>query len=90
MAAFASSNLGDVSPNLKGPQCLDTGLPCSASVEDGCNNNRCMASGPGEDMFESTKIIATRQFDMAKQLFTDTNNFLQVRGIFIDKIIIRL
>ena len=28
VAAFASSNLGDVSPNLKGPKCLDTGLEC--------------------------------------------------------------
>jgi len=28
VAAFASANLGDVSPNLKGPKCIDTGLDC--------------------------------------------------------------
>lgn len=28
MAAFAQSNEGDVSPNTKGPHCIDTGLPC--------------------------------------------------------------
>ena len=31
-------------------------------------------------MFESTKIIAKRQFDMAKQLFNDRQNFVEVRG----------
>lgn len=25
VAAFAATNLGDVSPNTKGPRCLDTG-----------------------------------------------------------------
>ena len=28
VAAFASTNLGDVSPNTDGPKCQDTGLPC--------------------------------------------------------------
>ena len=28
VAAFAQSNEGDVSPNTKGPHCLDTGKPC--------------------------------------------------------------
>ena len=28
VAAFASTNLGDVSPNTNGPKCQDTGLPC--------------------------------------------------------------
>lgn len=28
VAAFCSSNLGDVSPNIMGPHCRDTGLPC--------------------------------------------------------------
>jgi hypothetical protein len=29
VAAFASTNLGDVSPNTKGPKCIDTGKPKS-------------------------------------------------------------
>ncbi|KAF3852991.1 hypothetical protein F7725_013679 [Dissostichus mawsoni] len=28
VAGFSSSNLGDVSPNTKGPHCMNTGLPC--------------------------------------------------------------
>ena len=28
----------------------------------------CVASGPGKDMFESTKIIAQRQYDVSKAL----------------------
>ncbi|XP_017260731.2 neutral ceramidase-like, partial [Kryptolebias marmoratus] len=28
VAGFSSSNLGDVSPNIKGPHCMNSGLPC--------------------------------------------------------------
>jgi len=31
IAAFASTNLGDVSPNTAGPKCIDTGEPCDGS-----------------------------------------------------------
>ena len=58
VAAFAQSNLGDVSPNTNGPHCQDTGEPCDilTSTCDG-RNELCVASGPGKDMFESTRII---------------------------------
>ncbi|KAI1285333.1 Neutral ceramidase [Halotydeus destructor] len=70
VAAFASANLGDVSPNLKGPHCQDTGLPCEVNTTScGGKSELCYASGPGKDMFESTKIIATRQFEKALELF---------------------
>ena len=48
VAAFASANLGDVSPNTKGPHCMDTGLPCELEHST-CNNRTqmCVASGPG-------------------------------------------
>ena len=48
VAAFASTNLGDVSPNTKGPHCLDTGLPCDLEHST-CNgrNELCVGSGPG-------------------------------------------
>ena len=36
VAAFAQSNEGDVSPNTKGPHCLDTGKPCDL-VHSTCN-----------------------------------------------------
>lgn len=66
VGAFASTNLGDVSPNLKGPHCLDTGLPCD-NVTSTCDGDakKCVSFGPGKDMFESTEIIAKRLFGKA-------------------------
>ena len=42
VAAFAQSNLGDVSPNTKGAKCIDTGLPCdrNSSTCDGKVGNK--------------------------------------------------
>uniref|UniRef100_A0A6I8NGF0 Neutral ceramidase n=1 Tax=Ornithorhynchus anatinus TaxID=9258 RepID=A0A6I8NGF0_ORNAN len=39
VAAFASSNLGDVSPNTKGPHCINTGESCDNP------NNACPVGG---------------------------------------------
>ena len=66
MAAFASSNLGDVSPNTMGAKCIDTGLPCDF-VSSSCNNRTqlCIAFGPGKDMVDSTRIIGDKQFQKA-------------------------
>ncbi|XP_059485796.1 neutral ceramidase [Neocloeon triangulifer] len=75
VAAFSSTNLGDVSPNIQGPHCLDNGDPCDmySSTCDGANV-LCVASGPGNDIFESTKIIAERLNAKAMELFTSGNN----------------
>ena len=81
VAAFASTNLGDVSPNILGPKCIDTGLPCD--VEHSTCNNRtqmCIAFGPGEDMFDSTKIIAERQFRAAYDLFGNVDSAETLSG----------
>ncbi|KAK4881470.1 hypothetical protein RN001_004789 [Aquatica leii] len=69
VAAFASSNLGDVSPNIKGPICISTGNPCDdvTSTCDG-KSQHCIASGPGIDMFESTKIIGEKLFKKGLEL----------------------
>ncbi|ERL84934.1 neutral ceramidase [Dendroctonus ponderosae] len=69
VGAFASSNLGDVSPNLKGPICVNTGEECDYQTST-CNgeNKYCIAMGPGDDMYESEEIIATRLFGKAKEL----------------------
>ncbi|XP_018320936.1 neutral ceramidase [Agrilus planipennis] len=74
VASFASSNLGDVSPNIKGPHCLNSGLPCN-DVSSTCDGEAkiCIASGPGRDMFESTRLIATRLFEKAKELWGNGN-----------------
>ena len=68
MASFASSNLGDVSSNTDGPKCIDTNEPCD-DLTNTCSDGKvqkCIAKGPGKDMFESCKIIAEKQYEKAK------------------------
>lgn len=81
IAAFASTNLGDVSPNTLGPRCIDTGLLCDTehSTCDG-RTQMCIASGPGKDMFESTKIIAERQFRKSYDLFSNPDTYTELSG----------
>ncbi|XP_037084349.1 neutral ceramidase-like [Pollicipes pollicipes] len=75
VAAFGSSNLGDVSPNTRGAKCIDTGLPCDADTSTcGGRVETCIASGPGNNMVESTQIIGHKQYDMAHGLFFDKSN----------------
>ncbi|KAM9837123.1 neutral ceramidase [Aulostomus maculatus] len=71
VAGFSSSNLGDVSPNTRGPRCVNTGLACdylNSSCPDG-GTKMCQAFGPGEDMFDSTRIIAHNMYRKAKELY---------------------
>ncbi|XP_041877827.1 putative neutral ceramidase C [Corvus kubaryi] len=71
VAAFASSNLGDVSPNTRGPFCVNTGESCDnpQSICPIGEAAMCMAKGPGSDMFESTRIIGQNIFLKAKELY---------------------
>lgn len=95
VAAFAATNLGDVSPNTAGPRCLDTGAPCDGTSST-CNgrNEMCVAFGPGKngDNFESTDIIARKQFDKAVELYESAtqeisgpidfrHSFVQMHGL---------
>ncbi|XP_053665175.1 neutral ceramidase [Anopheles marshallii] len=74
VGAFASSNLGDSSPNIEGPKCEKTGLPCDV-LTSSCPSGAgaCFASGPGRDMFESTAIIADRLYRAAAGLLSTSN-----------------
>lgn len=58
---FASSNLGDVSPNTNGSKCKQSGMPCDL-LTSSCptSDGPCFASGPGRNMFESCGIIANK------------------------------
>ncbi|XP_045820262.1 neutral ceramidase 1-like isoform X1 [Trifolium pratense] len=71
VAAFCQPNSGDVSPNVLGAFCLDTGLPCHFNHSTcGGRNELCYSQGPGyPDEFESTRIIGERQFKKAVDLF---------------------
>uniref|UniRef100_A0A8B9FYX3 Neutral ceramidase n=1 Tax=Amazona collaria TaxID=241587 RepID=A0A8B9FYX3_9PSIT len=80
VAAFASSNLGDVSPNTKGPFCINTGDSCN-NPESTCpvgGAKMCMAMGPGNDMFDSTRIIGQNIYSKAKELYE--NAFQEITG----------
>ncbi|KAL3840149.1 hypothetical protein ACJIZ3_024740 [Penstemon smallii] len=72
VGAFCQSNVGDVSPNVLGAFCLDSGNPCDFN-HSSCNGNDqlCVGRGPGyPDEILSTKIIGERQFKKAVDLFT--------------------
>ncbi|EFN86686.1 Neutral ceramidase [Harpegnathos saltator] len=66
VAAFASTNLGDVSPNTRGPKCEFSGQNCSEQYTCPGKNEMCFASGPGKDMFDSTSIIAHELYQESK------------------------
>nr|ADK88944.1 putative ceramidase [Bovicola ovis] len=70
VAAFASSNLGDVSPNTDGPKCHQSGTECTPVSR--CDDfwEECYALGPGKngDMFESAEIIGTKMSTAALEL----------------------
>ncbi|XP_036405721.1 neutral ceramidase [Megalops cyprinoides] len=81
VAAFASSNLGDVSPNTRGPYCVNTGEACDY-VNSSCpigGTKMCVAMGPGKDMFESTRIIGQNIYQKAKELYGGAQQ--EVRGV---------
>ncbi|VDL17551.1 unnamed protein product [Hymenolepis diminuta] len=96
VAAFAQANEGDVSPNTRGANCVDTGEQCdllSSTCSDGKVQN-CIAYGPGMhgDMFESTRIIGQLQFEKARELYTearlelfdDTKDAVEFRHQFVN------
>jgi len=78
VSAFCQSNCGDVSPNVLGAFCIDTGLPCDFNHSTcGGKNELCYGRGPGyPDEFESTRIIGERQFGKAVDLFNKASEQL--------------
>ncbi|KAL4575417.1 hypothetical protein LXL04_022260 [Taraxacum kok-saghyz] len=78
VGAFCQSNVGDVSPNVLGAFCSDSGLPCDFN-HSSCHGDEqlCVGRGPGyPDEIKSTKIIAERQFLKAVELFTSAKEQL--------------
>ncbi|VVA25747.1 PREDICTED: neutral ceramidase [Prunus dulcis] len=72
VGAFCQSNVGDVTPNVLGAFCTDSGRPCDFN-HSSCHGNDllCLGRGPGyPDEILSTKIIGERQFQKAAHLFT--------------------
>ncbi|CAL5203387.1 unnamed protein product [Lathyrus oleraceus] len=78
VGAFCQSNVGDVSPNVLGAFCADSGKPCDFN-HSSCNGNDllCVGRGPGfPDEILSTKIIGDRQFKSAVELFESASEEL--------------
>ncbi|OMP03004.1 Neutral/alkaline nonlysosomal ceramidase [Corchorus capsularis] len=78
VGAFCQSNVGDVTPNVLGAFCTDTGNSCDFN-HSSCNGNDqlCVGRGPGyPDEILSTKIIGERQFQKAVELFTSASDQL--------------
>lgn len=86
VAGFASSNLGDVSPNVNGTFCKYSGKPCNA-VHSTCAGltEFCLGRGPSKDPFESTKIIGERQARAAREAFTSKMKQVEGSGEVITK-----
>ena len=98
VAAFAQTNLGDVSPNTNGTYCMDTGLPCDSTQHSTCPNAKgeernamCVGRGPGQDMFGSAQIVGERQFVAAQSVWADSaaatdigEGGVDYRHVFVD------
>ncbi|KAJ9694880.1 hypothetical protein PVL29_010381 [Vitis rotundifolia] len=84
ISAFCQSNCGDVSPNVLGTFCIDSGLPCDF-YHSTCNgkNELCYGRGPGyPDEFESTRIIGERQYKKAMELFNSATEMLSGKIVY--------
>ncbi|KAJ7957945.1 neutral ceramidase-like [Quillaja saponaria] len=78
VGAFCQSNVGDVTPNVLGAFCIDSGKPCDFN-HSSCHGNDllCVGRGPGyPDEILSTKIIGERQFKTAVDLFSSATEEL--------------
>ncbi|KAL0831612.1 hypothetical protein ABMA28_002390 [Loxostege sticticalis] len=77
VAGFFSSNLGDVSPNTQGARCEFSGDFCDNQFYLCDSGERCFASGPGDDMFESTRIIGNAVFEGALEVLNSPGEELR-------------
>ncbi|KAJ5359706.1 neutral/alkaline nonlysosomal ceramidase [Penicillium cataractarum] len=74
VAGFSQSSVGDLSPNVLGPFCEDTGLPCDFKTST-CNGRTelCQGRGPyfgeADDGAKSAFEMGRRQYNAAFQLY---------------------
>ncbi|CAK1600598.1 unnamed protein product [Parnassius mnemosyne] len=88
VAGFFAANQGDVSPNTGDARCEFSGELCDNQFLLCEAQERCFASGPGEDMFQSTEIIGTIIYEAALEVLnspgTELRGELAVLHQFID------
>ncbi|RWS01066.1 neutral ceramidase-like protein, partial [Dinothrombium tinctorium] len=82
VSAFANANEGDASPNISGPRCIDSGLPCDEITSTcGRKSENCVANGPGTDIFESMEIIGKRQVKDDVQFI---HQFIEITSVTVE------
>jgi neutral ceramidase len=86
VAGFSQSSVGDTSPNVLGPVCQDTGLPCKFS-DSTCNGQTELCRGRGPYFQEvdfgakSCFEMGRRQYAAASQLYDQlSSNSIQITG----------
>ncbi|KAL4710666.1 hypothetical protein ACJJTC_003302 [Scirpophaga incertulas] len=88
VAAFFPANLGDVSPNTRGARCEFSGNACDHHFLLCGVGERCYSQGPGEDMFDSTRIVGNAIYEGAVEALNspgeDLNEGLAVVHQFVD------
>jgi neutral ceramidase len=82
VAAFGQSNLGDVSPNTRGPRCPD-GSPCDFNTSTcGGFTQGCIATGPGLNQVDSQRIIGQMQMEAVRKRTRSIHCMLMRRFLF--------
>ncbi|XP_045447519.1 neutral ceramidase-like [Melitaea cinxia] len=76
VAGFFASSIGDVSPNTRGARCEFSGDECDNQFQLCALFERCFSTGPGEDMFESTRIIGERIYQGALEALSNPGDEL--------------
>jgi len=68
VGAFSTSNSGDISPNILGPRCIKSGVPCN-DLTSRCadEDDICIGKGPGQTDVENTQIIGANIFKAAME-----------------------
>uniref|UniRef100_A0A7S0RPR3 Neutral ceramidase n=1 Tax=Chlamydomonas leiostraca TaxID=1034604 RepID=A0A7S0RPR3_9CHLO len=71
VAAFAQGAVGDTSPNVQGPFCIDTGEPCDNPTSTcGGRSEMCHGRGPAwPDDMRSAWVVGSRQAEVAQALW---------------------
>lgn len=80
VAAFASTNLGDSSPNTNGAHCTGSGRACDVLTSE-CpkSDGVCMGRGPGVDDLDSCRIIGEKLFAAAMKVLNSAGG-IKVTG----------
>ncbi|XP_026489460.2 neutral ceramidase-like [Vanessa tameamea] len=70
VAGFFASSIGDASPNTRGARCEFSGIECDNQFKICDLFERCISSGPGLNMYDSTRIIGEMVYKGALEVLS--------------------